>query len=292
MKNVFLLVSTILTAFLLTACGKSVEVGPAEVGKIMTKDGYQDNLIPTSKFRLPMCTAYCDKLVVLDVSDQTKINRMKVFMPKDKLELFVGLQMTLSIDTAKVESLFGTIPPIERDDRSIIPFERIYTTYAENVINTKTREYLTRFSIAQVASSREKINADLRAILTKEFKANTPFLVRNIGLEIKYPAIITDAQENAAKRREQIQQEEAQLEISKVQLQRELQEARLQRQIDFEKAKSEAAAQKIQREVVDSRVLELRELENRRAWIEKWDGRLPVTAAGDIVPFMQMGSSK
>ena len=40
-------------ATMLSACGVKVEVPPAHVGKIMTKDGYQDNLIPTSKFRRP-----------------------------------------------------------------------------------------------------------------------------------------------------------------------------------------------------------------------------------------------
>ena len=53
------------TAALLSACGARVEVPPAHVGKIMTKDGYQDTLIPTSKFRLSPCWAYCDRLVLL-----------------------------------------------------------------------------------------------------------------------------------------------------------------------------------------------------------------------------------
>lgn len=289
MKNLFKPVLAIAVALILSACGQPVEVGPAEVGKVMTKDGYQEGIISTSKFRLPACFAYCDKLVVLDVSDQTKVTNMQIFMPEDKLNLNVGLQMTLSIDTTKVNSLFSTIPPTEHNDKTLISFNRIYATYAENVIAARTREYLTKFSIAEVASSRQKINSDLRALLMKEFKGSTPFLVRNIGLSITYPRIITDAQENAAKRREQIQQEEAQLEISKVQLERQLQEARLQRQIDFEKAKGEAAAQKIQREVVDKRVLELRRLENERMWIEKWDGKLPVTAMGDAIPMIQMG---
>lgn len=43
---------------LVTSCGPKVEVPPAHVGKIMTKDGYQESLVPTSKFRLPWCWAY------------------------------------------------------------------------------------------------------------------------------------------------------------------------------------------------------------------------------------------
>ena len=54
------------TAVFLAACGERVEVPPAHIGKIMTKDGYQEQTIPTSKFRLPHCWTYCDKLVLLD----------------------------------------------------------------------------------------------------------------------------------------------------------------------------------------------------------------------------------
>lgn len=40
-------------ALALAGCGQAVEVPPAHVGKITTEDGYKENLIPTSKFRLP-----------------------------------------------------------------------------------------------------------------------------------------------------------------------------------------------------------------------------------------------
>lgn len=277
-----------------TACGQMVEVGPAEVGKIMTKDGYQEGTIGTSKFRLPWCWAYCDKLVKLDVSDQKVTESMNIFMPEDKLKMDVTVQATISLSPAKTESLFGTITPVNSsgwgdDQMAMIPLLKVYQTYAQNLILTQTREYLTKYTIAEVSSSLDTINAELRDILTKELNGKTPFIIRSLGIvDIKYPNIITDAQENAAKRREQIQQEEAQLEISKVSLERELQEARLQRQIDFEKAQGEAAAQKIQREVVDERVLKLRQMENERLWIEKWDGKLPVTAMGEAIPMINM----
>lgn len=283
------------TVAMTTACGQMVEVGPAEVGKIMTKDGYQEGTIGTSKFRLPWCWAYCDKLVTLDVSDQKISEKINIFMPEDKLKMDVTIQATVSLAPTKTESLFGTITPTQKqgiftdDQIAYIPLQKVYNTYAQNLILTQTREYLTKYTIAEVSSSLEKINIELRDQLSEQLAAKTPFVVRSLGIvHIAYPDIITDAQENAAKRREQIQQEEAQLEISKVSLERELQEARLQRQIDFEKAEGEAAAQKIQREVVDARVLQLRKMENERLWIEKWDGKLPVTAMGDAIPMINM----
>ena len=285
MKNMFprisLLIATSSVVFL-AACGQKVEVPPAHVGKIMTKDGYQESTIPPSKFRLPWCWSYCDKLILMDASDKAKQEALTIFIPEDKLNLEVAVQVTLSVDPKKAESLFGTIPPESIDsDVGLIPWDFIYNTYAKQIVLTETREYLSKYSIAEIAGSLEKVNNDLREALSKRIQERTPFSVRYAGITtIKYPAIITEAQENAAERRERIQQEEAQLAISKVTLERELQETRLRRQIELEKAEIEAKSQLIQREVVDEKVLKLRQLENDRAWIEKWNGTLPSTVMG------------
>ena len=284
------LYATLLLSILLTACGARVEVPPANVGKIITKTGYQDGLIGTSKFRLDPCLIYCDRLALLQVADRSTNEDLTIFMPKDKLEMRVSVRTTLSIDRRKADALFDAIVPERLGSRlDTIPWDNIYKTYAQQIILINTREYLSKFSIAEVASNMEEVNSSLGVLIQNQLTEKTPFVVRNVGIvSVRYPDIITAAQENAAKRREEIQQEEAQLQISQVRLERELQEARLQRQIDFEKAEGEAAAQKIQREVVDSRVLELRRLENERLWIEKWQGQLPHTVLGDAVPMVNV----
>lgn len=262
----------------LTGCGQRVEIPPAHVGKIMTKDGYQPDTLGASKFRLSPCFAYCDKLVLIDVSDKAKEEALSIFIPEDKLVLDIGIRVTLSLNPKKVNELFTSLPPTDSTsgNESVIAWDQIYKTYAQQIILTETREYMSKFSIAAIASSLEKVNGDIRGILQERLQERTPFTVRYVGItNIKYPDIITKAQENAAERRERIQQEEAQLQISKVTLERELQETRLRRQIDLEKAEIEAKAQQIQRDVVDEKVLALRRLENERQWIEKWNGSLP-----------------
>ncbi|MDH1701025.1 MULTISPECIES: SPFH domain-containing protein [Comamonas] len=285
--KLFLAVAALAT---LAACGSKVEVPPAHVGKIMTKDGYQEALIPTSKFRLSACWAYCDRLVLLDVSDKAYQEALSIFIPEDKLNLDVAVRATLSINPAKTGELFNAISPEGNDgDISVIGNEQVYRTYASQIIQAEVREYLSKFSISEIASSNEKINADLRLQLGKVIEARTPFSVRYVGItNFKYPKIITDAQESAAERREAIQKEEAQLAISKAQLERELQEARLNRAIEKEKAETEAMAQAVLAQSVDGRVLELRKLENQRAWIDKWNGQLPTTTLGDSTPMVKL----
>ena len=164
-----------------------------------------------------------------------------IFMPKDRLELEkVELMVTLSIEPQRAESIFGAISPQESSGHvSVISSMPVYNTYAKQIILTEMREYISQYSIGEISSSIEMVNNDLRKRITDAIKLRTPFNVRYVGLtNIQYPKIITDAQKNAAERREQIQQEEAQLEISKVTLERELQEARLRRAIEKEKAET------------------------------------------------------
>lgn len=281
MRNSILVASL---ALALTACGSKVEVAPAHIGKIMTKDGYRAGTVGTSKFRLDACWAYCDKLIVLNVADQANTEVMEIFMPEDKLKLRVAIRTNLTINQKRAESLFNSLPPSKEVDSrtSAIERELVYKTYAQQVILTETREYLSQYTIAEIASSMEKVNSDLRTRLSKSLEERTPFSVRYVGItDIKYPDIITDAQENAAKRREQIQSEEAQREIDKVRLERELNSATLQRKIDVEKAEADAQVDATRANALTPAVLKLRELEIERIKSEKWNGAYPTTVVGE-----------
>ena len=246
----------------LAACGSKVEVPAAHVAKIMTKDGYKADTIGTSKFRLDLCWAYCDKLVLLDASDQAVSEKMELFMPEDKLNMTFDLRLTMIINPNKYEELFARIPPVDQDGVDVISWNKAYVTYAQQIVRAEAREFLSDFTIAEIASSRETINAQLSQRLTKSINEKTPFQVRYVGLaDIQYPKIIVEAQENAAERREKVQQEEAQLQISKVQLERQLQEQQLQRKVDVEKAMAEAEVARIQSQSLTSAYIRYRELQ-------------------------------
>lgn len=277
-------VLAVAAATLLAACGQRVEVPPAHVGKIMTKDGYQENLIPTSKLRLPPCLMNCDRMVLLDIADKAYKEELNIFIPGDQLNLGVVVQATLSINPKKTGELFNSISPKELESYlSVIENGRIYQTYASQIIQKEVREYLSQFTISQIASSNEKINSELSVKLQEVISERTPFNVRFVGITgLAYPKIITEAQERAAERREQIQSEEAQAKVTEVKLEAQLKEARLQRAIEKEKAETEALAQRVLAESVDSRVLELRKLEIQKTYAdaqllaaETWDGKQP-----------------
>lgn len=275
-------------ALALTACGERVEIGPGEVGKISGANGYKEGVLSTSKFRLDACMSQCDRLVTLNVGDSAITESMEIFMPQDKLKMKISVQTNLSImDMKKVDPLFSRLPAKELSGyTSQIDRDAVYKMYARQIILTESREYLSQFTIAEVASSLDKINSELRERLTKKIQENSPFNVRYAGItNVEYPSIITEAQENAARRREEIAQEEAKLEVSRVTLERELSEAQLQRRIDVEKAEAEAQTDRLRAAAAaNPTTLALRKLENERAWIEAWKAggaQVPDTIVGN-----------
>lgn len=243
----FMVAMSLALALLVSGCGQRVEIPSAAVAKIMTKDGYKPGVISTSKIRLDPCIAYCDEIVYLNVSDQAVSEEMMLFMPKDKLNMKFALQVTLSVKEASYDDLFARISPVANAEGDRwIPNNKIYSTYAQQIIRSEAREFLSEYSIDEIASNLEAVNAKLSAKLVNSINQKTPFAVRYVGLSnLQYPDIIVAAQENAAERVENIRQEEAKLELSKVSLERELQEQRLKRAIDVERAEAESQVNKI-----------------------------------------------
>lgn len=287
LSNILKASALALAVSLTVGCGQKVEVPPGHVAKIMTKDGYQETLIPSSMFRLPFCTTYCDKLVVLDTTDRRYSERLEIFIPKDKLNIKLNIDATLRVDGGKAKNLFAQLPQSAgaTSQDSLITGATVYNTYGKQVMEAEVRSYLTQFSIGEISSNIEKINTDIRLILQKVMSERTPFVVVNAGFtNIEFPPTIVNAQIASAERREAVAKEEAQLEVSKVTLERELKEAQLQRQIEKEKAETEAIKQRAVAESITPQYLKMRELEVQQEFIKTWDGKFPQTYMGNGSP--------
>jgi hypothetical protein len=260
MKRLKMLGALSFMALFLQGCflGDKVEIAPAEVGKVMGREGYRDGVVTTSRFRLDPCIVYCDRLVTMSIADFSVTEQMELFMPRDRLVMTFDLRLTMTPNPAQYDSLFDRIPAQEGK----ISLRQAYITYAEQIIRSEAREILSKYTINEIASSREAINVELTTALTRTINERTPFQVRYLGIaDIGYPPVITQAQIAAAERREAIQQEEAQLEISKVQLERELQEERLKRAIEVEKAQAMAEVNRILADSVTPSYVTYRQLE-------------------------------
>ena len=253
--------------FGLTGCSKpKVEVGSAQIGKIKTTTGFNKGIKNTSRFRLDFCGLpwqICDTLVLLDVGAKEINEEMSLVMPKDRLELNFTVGGTVAIDPEGYEEIFQNIPA-QRTGKYTerIAFSQVYNTYAKKIINSEAREFMSQYSINEIMANREKIGNELSEHLKTSIEQRTPFSIRYTGLtDITYPPVITKAQEDSAERRETIEKERAELEVSRVKLERNLEEARLKRKIEVEKAESEAEVNRIIGESITDKYVTYKQLE-------------------------------
>lgn len=243
--------------------GHKVTVPPATVAKIITRDGYQDGIIRPSTFRLPTCIAYCDNLVTMDISDRQDNLTLSVFMPEDELSVDLVLTVSYRIQPNSYEYLFEFLPVNNQSNSRVsnIPSGVAYNTYGRGVIEREARSFLTRYTIRELMGNRESITLLLREHLTEVVANETPFEIINAGINnITYPAPIVAAQNAAAERRASVATEEAQLDISRVQMARAMEEAGLQRELDIARARAEVEVNNVLMDMVTPEYIQYRQL--------------------------------
>lgn len=183
--------------------GAPVEVPPAHVGKILTPDGFTDGVIPPSKFRLDPCMYLCDSLITAETSDYASTEQMRVFMPKDELNLTVDVRgiYSVSSDEDVVNRVFDRLPASRVSDRMArISMQDVYHTYAAQVVRETVRTILADYTIEQVMSNREEIGNRLFKQVREELQ-RTPIEVIQFGLaDMQPPEVIIKAQEMAKQR--------------------------------------------------------------------------------------------
>ena len=225
----------------LSGCsGQEAEIPTGYVGKIQTQNGFSDDVRNPSKFRLDACFKYCDRLVTLDVSDKNYQEVFKTLMPKDDLVLTYGITMTMAVDPKKYNFIFGNVPFDLTQEGAVITQKDVYNRYAQPQLQTIIPSILTEFTIGEVASEREKVNAYIKQRLNKEL-SSTPFILKHVGLkQVILPSIITEAKERAATRREEEEQVKAErtLELLKIETEKEVETSR--REVELMKAKVKA----------------------------------------------------
>lgn len=235
----------LLVSMVLVACGKKVEVPNAHVGKILTSEGFREDVIPPSKFRMDVCFSLCDKLIVAEASDHAVVEKIRLWMPKDELNLIIDVRgiYAISDSAANVSIIFAKIPaqPVGGDARlAIISMDRVYATYAKQVIRNLVREEIAEFTIVQVMENRAAINKQLLGRIN-EALAGSPLQAIQFGLaDVQPPTIIVKAKEIARKREVEIQQEEANKQIRLKKLEADLEAAQKDRTVRLVRAQTTA----------------------------------------------------
>ena len=244
MKRITIVATLVVASFTLAGCGDQVEVPPAHVGKLSTESGLQDGIIQPSKFRLEGLCINCDSLILVEASDYGTKESMKIYMPKDQLNLDVDVRgvFTISAEEDNVEKVFARVPadPVENSTRiRLIPMTKVYDIYAQPVIRETVRSLLTNYTIAQVMENRDAISAELAAEVRKRLSA-TPITTIRFGLaDIQPPEVIVLAREKAKEREIAIQQAEADKLVKLKEAEAALEVAIKQQEVDLQEAETQ-----------------------------------------------------
>lgn len=266
MKKIILFFVLAVSLLVLTkACGSKVEVPPAHIGKVLTKNGYSPESIKPSKFRLEPCWAYCDRLVLLEVSDSSLVERLPVFMPKDKLNLAVDIRGTFSIpsDGKTTDALFDRVTADGTGTVTKIDAKKVYLIYGQQAVRGIVRSEITKYTIQDVLQNRESIGQNIHAAIAKKLKeTNTPMVISRFELaDVQPPKVIVAAQQAAKEREIDIQKAEADAQVDLVKAERELEVAKKNRLVEREKAEAIAEQNRIAAKSITPEVLAYKKLE-------------------------------
>lgn len=223
--------------------GTAVEIPPAHVGKLSTKSGLQQGVIPPSKIRLSNLCVTCDNVILAEASDYPMHESLVIYMPKDQLNLRVDLRgiVTISSGQENINQIFDRVAakPTASKRVKMIPLSSVYSIYAQPIIREVVRSALTKYSIAQVMENRSQVSTELTAII-REKLAITPISIKQLGLaDVQPPEVIVKAREAAKEREIAIQRAEADKQVKLKEAEAALEVAKKQQQVDLKEAETQ-----------------------------------------------------
>ena len=170
--------------------------------------------------------------------------------------------------------------------------ERVVTTYqaigdldtvGERIIAPTIEEGVkavsARYSAEELITRRPEVRDAIQRFVTERLRRNgivvDEFSVTNFRFSQQFAAAI-EAKTTA--------------EQQKLKAENDLERIKVEAEQKIVQAKAEAESLKAQKQEVTAELIRLREIENQRLAIEKWNGQLPATVAGGAVPFIGIGS--
>jgi regulator of protease activity HflC (stomatin/prohibitin superfamily) len=156
------------------------------------------------------------------------------------------------------------------------PGQRIIIPAVQEAVKAVTARFTAEELIAKRTDVRDQIMVQLRERLSRHGVVVDEFSIVNFNFSRSFNDAI-EAKTTA----EQL----------KLKAERDLQRIEVEARQRVAQAKAEAESLAVQRQQVTPELIRLREMENQRQAIEKWDGKLP-SVAGGAIPFINVNAAK
>lgn len=215
-----------------------------------------------------------------DVNEGHPINEEMGFNSKEGMEIFADTSLSYAIEPTKVPDF--------------------YVKYRVNNLDVFTHGILrdiVRNSLNEVASTYtvEDIYGEKKAQFLHQVEQEIQAKVSNVGVGVqqfgfigapRVPAVIATAITAKAQAIQEAERATNQLATTQAEAAKKIAEAQGDAKSTVTRAQGEADANRIRQSSITPQLLELRRLENQRAYIDKWNGQLPSVQAGQGTGFL------
>lgn len=183
---------------------------------------------------------------------------------RDLQQVHSTVALNYHLNPAQVNLVYRDIGD-DVDERIILP------TLKEGV-----KAVMARYSAEELVTKRDEVRDQIRRLLASRLGRHGVVVDEFSIVNFQFSRSFNEAIE-AKTTAEQL----------KLKAERDLQRIRIEAQQRVARAEAEARALELQKAQVSEELIRLREVENQRAAIEKWDGRLP-NVSGGALPFIQL----
>jgi prohibitin 2 len=153
------------------------------------------------------------------------------------------------------------------------PGQRIILPAVQEAVKAVTARFTAEELVAKRTDVRDQIMVQLRERLTRHGVMVDEFSIVNFNFSKSFNDAI-EAKTTA----EQL----------KLKAERDLQRIEVEARQRVTQAKGEAESMAVQRQQVTPELIRLREMDNQRLAIEKWDGKMPQVSGGGATPFINL----
>jgi regulator of protease activity HflC (stomatin/prohibitin superfamily) len=209
-----------------------------------------------------------------DISEGHPLNEEMGFNSKEGMEIFADTSLSYAIEPTKVPDF--------------------YVKYRVNNLDLFTHGILrdiVRNSLNEVASTYtvEDIYGEKKAQFLHQVEQQIQDKVTNVGVGVqqfgfigapRVPAVIATAITAKAQAIQESERAKNELATTQAEAAKKIAEAEGDAKSTVTRAQGEADANRIRQTSITPQLLELRRLENQRAYIDKWNGQLPSVEAG------------
>ena len=147
----------------------------------------------------------------------------------------------------------------------------------EPAVSESVKSVIAKYTAEELITKREEVSILINDRLVENLNEK--------GITVTKVSIVdfsfSEEYDKAIERKQVAEQQAKQAEY-------ELEKAKIDNEKKVETAKAEAEMMKVQNQEITENTLRLKELENEGRLIEKWNGQLPTTTAGETIPFLDL----